>query len=68
MLKGLFIIVKITVMLAITLLAIIAALYVLDVFPASLSKEILTKLMSVIGIFAGASLLILITASINSGK
>ncbi len=68
MLKGLFIIVKITVMLAITLLAIISALYVLDVFAGPAAKEMIVKLMSVIGIFAGASLLILITANLGSGK
>lgn len=66
--KGLFIIIKTALMIAIVVLAILASLYVLDIFEGPEIKEALVKLMSVIGIFTGASLLLLIITGIGHRK
>ncbi|MHC4458704.1 MAG: hypothetical protein ACYS0I_16785 [Planctomycetota bacterium] len=66
--KGIFIIIKFALMIAIVVLAIVASLYVLDIFESEAINEALVKLMSVIGIFTGASLLLLTVASIGKPK
>ena len=66
--KGLFIIIKTALMIAIVVLAILASLYVLDIFEGPEIKEAMVKLMSVIGIFTGASLLLLIITGIGPRK
>ncbi len=66
--KGILIIFKAAIMIAIAALAILGCLYVLEVFEEQAVKEALLKLMSVIGIIAGAALLLLIVASIGSQK
>ncbi|MHC4159851.1 MAG: hypothetical protein ACYSSO_12315 [Planctomycetota bacterium] len=66
--KGILIIIKTALMIAIVALAILSSLYVLDVFEEQLVKEALVKLMSVIGIFTGATLLLFVIALIGSQK
>jgi hypothetical protein len=55
-------------MIAIVALSVLAVLYVLDVFPAQQVKDALVKTMKVIGIFAAASLLLLIIGCIGNKK
>jgi hypothetical protein len=63
MAKGTSAILRMSVMFAIILLAIVASLYSLGIFQSEAIKQVLFKLMTVIGIWTGASLLImLITA------
>jgi len=66
--KGVFIIIKISLMIAIVVLAIIGALYVLDVFQDEIVKEALIKLMSVLGIFTASSLLLLVIGYLGPQK
>ena len=66
--KGLLLILKCAVMIAIVVLAVVASLYVLDVFEDQAIKEALAKLMSILGIFTGASLLLLVVANIGGRK
>jgi len=66
--KGVFIIIKISLMIAIVVLAIIGALYVLDVFQDEIVKEALIKLMSVLGIFTVSSLLLLVIGYLGPQK
>lgn len=63
MAKGTSAILRMSIMFAIILLAIVASLYSLGVFQSEAIKQVLFKLMTVIAIWTGASLLImLITA------
>ena len=66
--KGLLLILKCALMIAIVVLAVVASLYVLDVFEDQAIKEALAKLMSILGIFTGASLLLLVVANIGGRK
>jgi hypothetical protein len=66
--KGILIIFKTAIMIAIAALAILGCLYVLEVFEQQEVKEALLKLMSVIGIITGAALLLLIVACIGGPK
>ncbi|MHC4532255.1 MAG: hypothetical protein ACYSXD_11955 [Planctomycetota bacterium] len=66
--KGLLLIIKFALMIAIVVLAVVASLYVLDVFEDQAIKEALAKLMSILGIFTGASLLLLVVANIGGRK
>jgi hypothetical protein len=58
--------VKIALMLSVIALAIIVTLYVLDVFAAEAAREVLVKIMKIIGIWTGASLVLLIIALLGS--
>lgn len=53
-------------MIAIVALAVIASLYVLDIFENEAVRQALVKLMSIIGIITGACLLLLLVAGIGS--
>jgi hypothetical protein len=66
--KGILIIIKTALMIAIVALAILSSLYILDVFEEQLVKEALVKLVSVIGIFTGATLLLFVIALIGGQK
>jgi len=66
--KGLLLILKCALMIAIVVLAVVGSLYVLDVFEDQAIKEALAKLMSILGIFTGASLLLLVVANIGGRK
>lgn len=66
--KGLLLIIKFALMIAIVVLAVVASLYVLDVFEDQAIREALAKLMSILGIFTGASLLLLVVANIGGRK
>jgi hypothetical protein len=66
--KGLLLILKCALMIAIVVLAVVGSLYVLDVFEDQAMKEALAKLMSILGIFTGASLLLLVVANIGGRK
>ena len=63
--KGLLAIVKTALMIAIVALAVIASLYVLDIFADEAVRQALVKLMSIIGIITGACLLLLLVAGIG---
>lgn len=63
--KGLLLIIKCALMIAIVVLAVVASLYVLDVFEDQAIKEALAKLMSILGIFTGATLLLFVVANIG---
>ena len=62
MLKALLPTIKTLLMIAIIALAIIASLYVLDVFASQTAQRVLGKVIAVMGIWAGASLLIILIA------
>ncbi len=62
MLKGLVCLIKVALIIAVFALAIIASLYVLDVFAGEVIKELLLKIMGVIGIWTAACLVLLIVA------
>ncbi|UCF44509.1 MAG: hypothetical protein JSV99_06265 [Planctomycetota bacterium] len=64
--KGLLAIVKTALMIAIVALAVIASLYVLDIFENEAVRQALVKLMSIIGIITGACLLLLLVGRIGS--
>jgi hypothetical protein len=64
--KGLLAIFKTALMIAIVALAVIASLYVLDVFEDEAVRQALVKLMSIIGIITGACLLLLLVGRIGS--
>jgi xanthosine utilization system XapX-like protein len=59
-------IVKIALMLSVVALAIIGTLYVLDVFAAEAAREVMAQLMKLVGIWTGASLVLLIIALLGS--
>jgi hypothetical protein len=63
--KGLLAIFKTALMIAIVALAVIASLYVLDIFADEAVRQALVKLMSIIGIITGACLLLLLVAGIG---
>lgn len=60
--------VKMALILAVVVLAIVGTMYVLDVFTTEAAKEILTKLMKIIGIWTGTSLVVLVTALLGTKK
>ncbi len=64
--KGLLAIFKSALMIAIVALAVIASLYVLDIFENEAVRQALVKLMSIIGIITGACLLVLLVDRIGS--
>jgi len=64
--KGLLNTIKIALILAVIVLAIVGTLYVLNVFTTEAAKELLVKIMSIIGIWTGASLVLLIVAMLGS--
>jgi hypothetical protein len=64
--KGLLAILKAALMIAIVALAVIASLYVLDIFEDEMVRQTLVKLMSIIGIITGACLLLLLVGRIGS--
>ena len=64
--KGLLNTIKLALILAVIVLAIVGTLYVLDVFTTEAAKELLIKIMSIIGIWTGASLVLLIVAMLGS--
>jgi ribose/xylose/arabinose/galactoside ABC-type transport system permease subunit len=64
--KGFLGIVKTGLMIAIVALAVIASLYVLDIFESEAVRQALVKLMSIIGIITGACLLLLLVGRIGS--
>jgi hypothetical protein len=64
--KGLLGIIKAGLMIAIVALAVIASLYVLDIFESEVVRQALVKLMSIIGIITGACLLLLLVGRIGS--
>jgi len=66
MLKGMFVILKTSLMIAVVTLAIIGSMYVLGVFEGTAIKETLIKLMSILGIFTGASLLLLLITKMGN--
>ena len=61
-------IIKGALMIAVAALAVIAVIYVLDIFPAEDVKNALVKSMKVIGIFTAASLLLLIIGCVGNKK
>jgi hypothetical protein len=61
--KALLPTIKTLLMIAIIALAIVGSLFVLDVFQSQMAQRILGRLMAIIGIWAGASLLIILIAS-----
>ncbi len=64
--KGLLNTVKMALILAVVVLAIVGTLSVLDVFTTEAAKVLLTKLMKLIGIWTGTSLIVLIIALLGS--
>ena len=64
--KGLLNTIKLALILAVIVLAIVGTLYVLDVFTTEAAKELLVKIMSILGIWTGASLVLLIIAILGS--
>jgi len=57
--------IKIVLILAVLMLAVIASLYVLDVFTTEAARQIATKAMTVLGIWTAASLVVLIVAYVG---
>jgi hypothetical protein len=57
--NGMIATVKIGLILAVTVLAIVGTLYVLDVFTTEAAKEIFVKLMKIVGLWTGACLVVL---------
>ena len=64
--KGLLAAVKISLVMAIIVLAIISTLYVLDVIENEALREVFMKLMSVLGIWTATSMLLLTIAYLGS--
>jgi len=64
--KGLLATVKISLVMAIIVLAIVSTLYVLDIIENEALREIFMKLMSVLGIWTAASMLLLTIAYLGS--
>ncbi len=60
--RGLMCTIKMALILAVISLAIIGTLYVLDVFATEQAKDFLLKIMKIIGIWSGASLVLLLVA------
>jgi uncharacterized PurR-regulated membrane protein YhhQ (DUF165 family) len=68
MVKGLLVTIKMALVLAVIVLAVVGSLYVLDVFESEAAREALKKVMTILGIWTGASLLVYIIAAIGSQK
>jgi len=68
MAKGTSPILRMSVMFAIILLAIVASLYSLGVFENEAIKQVLFKLMTIIAIWTGASLLIMLISASTGRK
>ena len=68
MANGTSAIVKMGLMFAIVLLAAVASLYALGVFQSELAKQVVLKVMTLIGIWTGASLLIMVIAGTGGQK
>jgi hypothetical protein len=66
--NGLFNTVKIGLIIAVIALAIVGNLIVLDVFTTEVARAVLIKLMKIISIWTGTSLIVLIIALINIKK
>ena len=66
--SGLLNTVKIALILAVIALAIVGTLIVLDVFTTEVARAVLSKLMKLIGIWTGASLIVLIVALLGIKK
>jgi hypothetical protein len=66
--RGLLNAVRIALMLAVIALAIVGTLIVLDVFTNEVAKQVLTRLMKIIGIWTGASLIMLIIVLVGIKK
>ncbi len=66
--KGLLNTIKMALILAVIVLAIVGTLIVLNVFTTDAAKEVLTKLMKLIGIWTGTSLIVLIIALLGSKR
>ena len=60
--------VKIALILAVVVLAIVGTLYVLDVFTTEAAKEVLAKVIKIIGIWTGTSLVVLLVALLGTKK
>jgi hypothetical protein len=58
--------IKMALALSVIVLAIIATLYVLDVFTAEAARKVLVKIMSLVGIWAAASLVLLVISLLGS--
>ena len=66
--KGLLAAIKLALILAVIALAVVGSLYVLDVFASEEARLALKKVMTVLGIWTGASLLVYIIAALGSQK
>jgi hypothetical protein len=66
--KGLLNTVKLALILAVIVLAIVGTLSVLDVFTTEAAKELLSKVMKLIGIWTGTAVIVLIIALLGSKK
>ena len=66
--SGLLNTVKIALILAVIALAIVGTLSVLDVFTTEVARAVLTKLMKIIGIWTGASLIVFIIVLLGIKK
>ncbi|MHC4264997.1 MAG: hypothetical protein ACYSUK_03590 [Planctomycetota bacterium] len=66
--KGLLAAIKLALILAVIVLAVVGSLYVLDVFASEEARLALKKVMTVLGIWTGASLLVYIIAALGSQK
>ena len=66
--SGLLNTVKIALIIAVIALAIVGTLIVLDVFTTEVAREVLNKLMKLIGIWTGTSLIVFIIALLGIKK
>ncbi|MHC5074344.1 MAG: hypothetical protein ACYTFE_05930 [Planctomycetota bacterium] len=66
--KGLLAAIKLALILAIVALAVVGSLYVLEVFATEEARLALKKILSILGIWTGASLVVYIIAAIGSQK
>jgi hypothetical protein len=66
--KGLLNTLKLALILAVMVLAIVGTLIVFDVFTTEAARELLIKVMKLIGIWTGASLIVLIITTLGSRK
>ena len=66
--KGLLCTIRLALILAVIVLAIVGTLSVLDVFTTEAAKELLSKVMKLIGIWTGTAVAVLIIALLGSKK
>ena len=66
MCKKILLLLKVAVFIATIALAILSTVYVLDLISAENMKQLIMKIMTITGIFTGASLIIIFLA--NTGK